>query len=79
MHLIEAMNRRQTRITLFIHYWMDSRGPRHGPAEAAFPMDLTETEWEHKFDNWEHNILTDELLEAHCADYVPPTEIKESS
>ena len=45
MQLIEAMNRRQTKITLFIEWWMDSRGPRGGPDEAHFPMEMTVDGW----------------------------------
>lgn len=73
MQLIEAMNRKQQKITLFIHYWMDSGGG----SDPLFPMEMKESEWLAEFEEWEREILTDELLEAHMTPPVP-TEIFEA-
>ena len=74
MQLIEARNRKQKKITLFIHWWMDS----HKEYPNLFTMDMaSEAEWEAEYLSWEEDVLTDELLEEHMAPPVPTTLMEE--
>ena len=61
MQLIEAMNRKQKKITLFINYWYD----RLTPLQRQTQWDNTEAEWEEQYLIWERHVLTEEAL-AEC-------------
>lgn len=64
MKLIDAMNRRQKRITLFIHYWMDNH-------YTVPHEDKTEGEWLEEYDRWEHNVFTEDELRRHMPEGSP--------
>ena len=61
MQLIEAMNRKQKKITLFINYWYDSLTP----LQRQTPWYKTEAKWEEQYLEWERDVLTEEAL-AEC-------------